>query len=174
MIYVGMASFSLGIWTLSAALFWNRLTPFAIASVALGVCWLLLHRRKDSLLRTACLVAACVLCALTLFAGIHPLLAAVALSAAIYGWDFSFTADKIEQFPAAARRRFAQRYVAIGSFLNCCGIGLVAIAVSGRTVFGFGPAFGLAFAAFLLSFFLVRSARSSLGESEADKEDLHT
>jgi len=160
-----------GAWLLAFAALLGAQGILGLCALALGPLWMLLvHRGLRLPLRTAMLLAVGMLCGLAVSAGLSTLIATISLSAAIYGWDLSLTADSISAFQEDARRRFARRYLWLSVLLAGCGVGLAAGAIAWRTTMAFSPALGLAVGSLLLAMLILRLARSTIAASNTSKD----
>ena len=161
-----------GAWLLAFVALFDRQRTLGLCALALGALWMIVVRWRLRLpLRTAMLLATGLLCGLAVFAGLPPLMAAISLSAAIYGWDLSLTSDSITAFPEEdAKRRFARRYITLSAFLAGVGIALAATALAWRTAMSFSPALGLAVGSLLLAVLLVRLARGTIRPADTPED----
>jgi len=149
----------------------SRQRLLGLCALALSALWVLLVGLKRFLrLRTPILVGATVLCGLAVFTGQPPLIAVLALTASIYGWDFSLTADSLAAFRKSAKGRFVVRYITLSSILAGLGIGLAAAAALWRTTLSFSPALGLAVGTLLVAVVLLRLARSTIETPDASEQ----
>ena len=149
----------------------GRQRLLGLCALALSALWILLVGLKLFLrLRTPILVGATVLCGLAVFAGQPSLIAVIALTASIYGWDLSLTADSLAAFPKSTRGAFVARYITLSAILAGLGIGLAAAAVLWRTTLSFSPALGLAVGTLLVAVILLRLARSTIETPDAPEE----
>ncbi|MBU0595789.1 hypothetical protein KJ567_03785 [Candidatus Bipolaricaulota bacterium] len=160
-----------GSWLLALVALLGQQRALGLCALALGALWLLVvYRRLRLPLRTAMLLATGLLCGLAVFAGLPTLLATVSLSAAIYGWDLSLTADHIDAFPQDAKRRFARRYLLLSAILAGGGVALATAALAWRMTMAFSPALGLAVGSLLLAVLIVRLARGTIGPTDASED----
>lgn len=129
----------------------------AIGAITLGVLalmlsgsWILIGRRAGPR-TTAFLVGFVVVAALTASSGSGFLLPAIAVAAALHGWDASLAAIRLRGFSRSDQRPIIVRYAISSVTLAVLGIALVGIASLIRVRFSFGVAVSLALGFFVLS-----------------------
>ena len=161
----------IGLSVLASVSLASRQRLLGLCALALCTLWILLvGLRRFLRLRTPILVGATVLCGLAVFAKQPTLIAVIALTASIYGWDFSLTEDSLAAFSTSTKGRFVARYITLSAILAGLGVGLASAATLWRTTLSFSPALGLAVGTLLVAVILLRLARSTIETADTSEE----
>ena len=133
---------------------------FTIGLLALGLAGVsVLLEARDSSAATPLLAAFAIVASLAASAGDGILLPAIAMIAALHGWDASLAARRLHGVSREERRPILLRYVTSSAILAAVSLGLVYLAVLLRVRFSFGIALGLALALILLASAVAAMAR---------------
>jgi len=108
---------------------------------------------------TSALSAFIAVTALAASAGSGILLPAIAIVAALHGWDASLAASRLHGVSREDRRPIVLRYVASSAILAVVSLGLVCLAIVLRIRLSFGIAMGLALGLILLAAAVAVKAR---------------
>jgi len=121
-------------------------------------------------LRTPMLIGAVALCGIAVFLDQPVILGALALSAAIYGWDVCLTLDDLSTYPEGSKGRFATRYLVLSAILAAAGAGLAGASSLWQATLSFSSALGLAVGMLLISLVLLRLARGTIDASSTEDD----